>query len=205
MKLAINIFKTKADLKKAIIGAESFCIDFRDNHDYFIQFRNGLPIQMERTDEDGDTLTKYTTLASFITAVWKRAKDFDALRTLWINNTIQDLDKMEKDAIINEAKGHLNTTQIKDQTLGLTSVMNPLEAKLQLEGNQNMIDMADAFSNMITDMRAAEGFGVSKHSKGSLKRHMTKMRAAMKSMEAELNTLPSHKAWRVAHGLPANN
>ena len=209
MKLSLNIFKTKADLTAAIKASKSFSIDLHGIGNFFISFDEdgdtsshwGCNItNLVRTDEDG-TEHDYEHHGTFFAALWKEMKNFAHISILWIDGERQDLIKMENDANIAEAKKSLNKTQINDRSIGMVKVTEPLRAKMTLTQDQSLIDLADAFQDLVTDYNATNGFGRGKYTKGNMKSNKARMMKAMNEMYKAMDAMPTESQIKKKYSL----
>ncbi len=201
MKTSSFIFTSKSELANMIKSSETISITFFDGPNYFIQWEGDVPFEearMERIFEtDKGTDKSYSgpaALSQIITEIWARVKKYQSITDLSIDGVLMNLNEVARAAEIKASKKILNKTQISDRTIGLVSVMDPLKAKINIGSDQNAAEMADAFQDMICDLRASKSYGVSKYTKDNFKANMAKMTKAMREMQKDLNSCESSKS-----------
>lgn len=173
MELGKNIFTSKSNLRAAILKSDNFTIKFKINYDtqtqstfhYVSSAVNDVNIWRETFI--GELMTPdihiYSNQLEFFEEIWSHIEKYAHISGIMINGEIVNLQEMSNEAKVADAKKVLNTTEIKDRSLGMVKVMNKVDAKLVLEEDHLLIAFFDVVSDIMTRRRAIQSFGLGKY------------------------------------------
>jgi hypothetical protein len=100
----------------------------------------------------------------FINEIWYHCtKGSKSIAGIMIDGMIQNLDKMEIEASKADARKALNKTEIEDKSLGMVKVMDKVEAKLVLEGDDLLAELMDSVQSIMSRRRGVQGYGLGDH------------------------------------------
>jgi hypothetical protein len=177
MRHSSEIFTSKANLKAAILKAETITIKFAKNYDketqdVFHLVSSGVNIiSMANETFIGDMMTPDVDIYNnddfhaFINEIWYHCTKSGSrvIAGILIDGEIQDLDKMATSAAKADAKKVLNKTEIEDNSIGMVKVMSKVDAKLVLEGDDLLAELMDTVGSIMTRRRGVNSFGLGQH------------------------------------------
>jgi hypothetical protein len=177
MRIATEIFTSKANLKAAILKAETITIKFAKNYDKNTQdnfhlVSSGVNIvSMANETFTGDLMTPDVDIYNnddfhgFINEIWYHCTTNGCrhIAGIMIDGEIQDLDKMATAAAKADAMKVLSKTEIEDNSIGMVKVMNKVDAKLVLEGDDLLAELIDTVSSIMTRRRGVKSYGLGRH------------------------------------------
>ena len=221
MNIFKRIYPTKSFLAQSIKKESGVSIEFLNGPTFFIRLttdicQNILPLSMVKRYDNGIEV-EYETFENFVSAIWSAQRKLKIVSEVCVLSSIGNtkkgqpvgstlvkadvewmealasrfMDEAQRKSDIRKAKKQLTKKQTEDHTLGLTSVIYPMEAKMILEDDKELTQMAQSFGNIVAAVRAAEGYGVYGNEAREVMDALNEMQDSAAAIIARINDCPT--------------